>query len=74
MILIKKVYVNSLSCVKVKGSESDWSRINSGVRPECIIFPWLSNVYMDEVKKKVKMGIRRRGMRVLEDGREWRLP
>ena len=32
------------------------------------------NVYMDAVIKDVKMGMERRGVRFLEDGREWRLP
>ena len=36
--------------------------------------PWLFNVYMDAVMKEVKMGIGRRGVRFLEDGREWILP
>ena len=35
--------------------------------------PWLFNVYMDGVMKEVKMGMGRRGVRFLEDGREWRL-
>ena len=35
--------------------------------------PLLFNVYMDGVMKEVKMGIRRRGVRFLYDGREWRL-
>ena len=36
--------------------------------------PWLFNVYMDGVMKEVKMGMGRRGVRFLEDGRECRLP
>ena len=41
------------------GNESEWIRIDSEVRQESIISPWLFNVYMDEVS---------------EDGRgEWRL-
>ena len=36
--------------------------------------PWLLNVYMDGVMKEVKMGMGRRGVRFLEDGREWRVP
>ena len=35
--------------------------------------PWLFNVYMDGVMKEVKMGMGRRGVSFLEDGREWRL-
>ena len=38
------------------------------------MYPWLFNVYMDTVMKEVKMGMRRRGVRFQEEGREWRLP
>ena len=48
-------------------------RIDSGMRPECIISPWLFNVYMDGVMKEAKMGMGRRGVSFLEDGRELRL-
>ena len=36
--------------------------------------PWLLNVYVDGVIKEVILGMRRRGVRFLEDGGEWRLP
>ena len=32
--------------------------------------PWLLNVYMDTVMKEVKLGIRRKEVRLLEDERE----
>ena len=35
--------------------------------------PWLFNEYIDAVMKVMKMGIRRRGVRFQEEGREWRL-
>ena len=35
--------------------------------------PSLFNVYMDGVMKEVKRGMGRKGVRILEDGREWRL-
>ena len=44
---IKSIYVNSLACVRVKGGESEGSRINSCVRQGCIMSPWLFNVYME---------------------------
>ena len=34
---IKSMYVNSLTCVRVKGGESEYFRINSGVRQMCIM-------------------------------------
>ena len=36
--------------------------------------PFLFNVYMDGVLKEVKMRMGIRGVRFLENGREWRLP
>ena len=36
--------------------------------------PWLFSVYMDAVMKEVKMGMGRRGVRFMEEGREWKLP
>ena len=51
---------------------SEWFRSNNGVRQGCIMSFRLFNVYMDAVK--VKMGMGRRGVRFLVDGREWRLP
>ena len=36
--------------------------------------PWMFIVYIDKVMKEVKMGMGRRGVSFLEDGREWRLP
>ena len=57
---IKSIYVNSLACVRIKGCESEPSRIDSGVREMCIMYPWLFNVYMDVVMKKLKMGMGKR--------------
>ena len=74
MELIKSMYVDSSAFVRVKGNESEWFRIYSGMRQVCIMSPWLFNVYMDGVTKEVKMGMERRGVRFLEDGRDWRLP
>ena len=71
---ITSMYVNSLSCVRVKGGEIEYFKINSGVRRGFITSPWLFNVYMDAVMKEVKMGMGRRGVRFQEEGREWRLP
>ena len=48
--------------------------IDSGVKQECIMSPWIFNVYIDEVMKEVKMGMGRRRVRFQEEGREWRLP
>ena len=68
---IKSMYDNSLVCVRVKGGESEWFRIDSGVRQGCIMSPWLFTVYMDTVMEEVKIGM---GERFRKERREWRLP
>ena len=41
---IKSVYVNSLACLRVKGCESEYFRIDDGMRQGCIVSSWLFNV------------------------------
>ena len=71
---IKSIYVDSLACVRVKEGVSEWFKIDSGVRQGCIMSTWIFNVYIDAEMKEVKTEMGRRGVRFLEDGREWRLP
>ena len=51
---IKSMYVESSACVRIKGGVSERCRIDSGVRQECIMYPWLFSVYMDGVMKEIK--------------------
>ena len=60
------MYVDSLPCIRVKEGVSERFRIDSGVR--------LFNVNRDAVMKEVKIGMGRKGVRFIEQGREWRLP
>ena len=54
---INSMYVDSSSCVRIKGDESEQFRMDSGVRQGCIPFSWLFNVYMQGMRKEVKMGM-----------------
>ena len=36
---IKSMYVDSSACVRIKGSESKWFRIDIGVRQGCVMSP-----------------------------------
>ena len=45
-------------------------RIVRGVREGCKTFPWLFNVYIDAVRKEVKMRMGGIGVRFLEGGKE----
>ena len=58
---IKRMYVNSSACVRIKGGERECSRFDSGGRQGCIMSPWLFKVYMDAMMKEVEMGVERRG-------------
>ena len=49
---IKSMYVDSSSCIRVKWGETERFRVDSGVRQECIMSPWLLNVYMVGVIKE----------------------
>ena len=71
---IKSMYIDSLACVREKLDKNEWFRINSGLTHWCIMSPYLFNVHMDGVMKEVKMGMGRKEVRFLEEGREWRLP
>ena len=43
---IKSMYFDSSVCARVKGSESEQFRVDSGVRHGCIMSPRLFNVYI----------------------------
>ena len=60
----KNMYVDNLTCVRVKGGESELFKLDSVVRQGCIMSPWLFNVYMNAAMKVVKMGMGRRGVRL----------
>ena len=46
-------YFNILACVRIKGSEGEALRIDSGVRQRCTLSHWLFNVYKAAVLKEV---------------------
>ena len=58
------MYVNSLTCLRVKESESECLKVYSIVRQGCIM-SLLFNVYMDVVMRKLKMEMRRMGVRFM---------
>ena len=57
-----------------KRSASDWFSIDGVVKQGCIISPWLLNEYIDTMMKEVRIGMRRMGVKFIEEGRDWRLP
>src|SRR5678816_4399669 len=71
---IKSMYEVSEACVRINGVKSDWFNNNSGVRQGCVMSPWLFNLYMDRVMKELEMGVAGNGVRMMENGGEWRVP
>ena len=67
---ISSMYIDSSACVRIKEVESEPFRKDSGVRQGFIMSHWLFNVYVDGVMKEMKMGMGRRGVSFMEDGRE----
>ena len=60
MNVVKTIYVNRQDCVGIKSRESEFFKIDSGMRQSCILSPWLFNVYMGAVMKEEKMEMGRR--------------
>src|SRR5678815_4456267 len=40
----------------------------------CCVSSWLFNLYMDGVMKELEMGVAGNGVRMMENGGEWRVP
>ncbi|KAB5523698.1 hypothetical protein PHYPO_G00155510 [Pangasianodon hypophthalmus] len=51
--LLKLLYSNAQSCVRVNGRDSDWFPISSGVRQGCVAAPDLFNCIIDHLMSKV---------------------
>src|SRR5678815_1052757 len=68
------MYMDSEACVSINDVKGDWFSINSGVRQGCVMSPWLFNVYMDGVMKEFEVGVAGDGVRMMKNGREWRVP
>ena len=58
------IYVKSLACIKVKSVESEYFKIDIGVRRGCRRSPLVFNVYWDSVMKEAKMKVGRLGVSV----------
>ncbi len=55
---IKSLYEEESACVKISGETSEHFEIKVGLRQRCVMSPWLFNVYMDGVMRKMKSKVR----------------
>ena len=54
---LSSMYIHTVSCVRVKGDESEDFIIDRAVRQDCIMSLWLFKVYMNAVMKELKIGM-----------------
>ena len=52
---VQSFYVDSRACVRVGNDVSEWFPVNEGLRQDCVMSPWLFNVYMDDVVREVNV-------------------
>ena len=63
---IKSFYRNSRACVRVNRNVSDYFNVDVGLREGCVMSPWLFNVFMDSVIRRMdRVG---KGAEVREQG------
>ena len=58
---VRSFYVDTRVCVRVGMDMSEWFLVNVGLRQDCVMSPWLFNVYMDGVVREVNAGCLRNG-------------
>ncbi len=61
---IKSFYENASASVRVNGELSESFSVEVGVRPGCVMSPWLFNIYMDGCIREMKVGVRDLGARL----------
>ncbi len=68
---IKSFYEAASACVKINGETSEHFEIKVGLGQGCVMSPWLFNIYMDGVMRKVKDKVGEVGVRMYAEGRKW---
>ena len=49
--ILKQMYENVSSCVRVDDDNSDWFTINSGVKQGCVLSPTLFDMFINDLMK-----------------------
>ncbi len=68
---IKSFYEEASACIKISGGTSEHFEIKVGLRQECVMSPWLFNIYMDGVMKEMKGKVGEVGVRMYTEGGKW---
>ena len=62
---VQSFYVDSRACVRMGNVVSEWFPVNVGLRQGCVMSPWLFNVNMDGVVRKVNVRVLGKGLELL---------
>ena len=62
------------ACVKVGNEVNEWFPLRVGLRQECVISPWLFNLYIDGVVREVNARVLGRGLKLIDgNDKGWEL-
>ncbi len=61
---MKSFYEEGSACVKINGGTSEHFEIKVGLRQGCVMSPWLFNIHMDGVMRKVKGKVEEVGVKM----------
>ena len=62
---VQSFYVDNRVCVRVGNDVSEWFPVNVGLRPGCVMSPWLFNGYMEGVVRDVNVRVLGKGFELL---------
>lgn len=74
--LMRALYHDTQSAVRVEGGLTDWFSVNVGLRQGCLLSPMLFNVFIDHVIRESLVGLDEHGLEIaysMPDGRLYRL-
>ena len=64
-------YEDSRACVRGGDDVREWFPLNVGLRQDCLMSPWLFNVYMDCVVREVNVRVLGKGLELLSANGGW---
>ena len=62
---VQSFYLDSRACVQVGNDVSEWFPVNIRLRQDCVMSPWLFNVYMDGMVHEVNVRVIGKGLELL---------
>ena len=70
---VESMYEGGRACVRICGEETDWFKVERGLRQGCVMSPWLFNLYMDGVMREFKEKSKQCGATMGKDNEKWKL-